>query len=145
LKYKQDIALGDALARPIVAWFINLGWKIDLVAPVPLSRERLRSRGYNQAACLAHPFALNLDLEYQPRVINRIRNTPTQVGLTRTERRENVADAFTGNRTLAGGKNVLIFDDVATTGATLDACARALSQAGAASVYAITAARAVKI
>jgi len=74
--------------------------------------------------------------------LKRIRNTRSQVGLNRAERRDNVANAFEAASSHAAGKSVLVVDDVATSGATLDACAQALWQAGARAVFGFTLARA---
>jgi ComF family protein len=144
LKYRNDIALGEALSRPLISWINTFQWNIDLVAPVPLSKERLRQRGYNQTSYIARPIALGLKILYQPQSISRIKDTPTQVGLSKGERKANVSDAFSANTRLVGGKSVLVIDDVATTGATVDACAQALFMAGACAVYCVTAARAAR-
>jgi ComF family protein len=143
LKYKKDIGLGEALSQPILDWFVRLNWPIDIIVPVPLSPGRLRERGYNQVEYLARPLALGLGKAYKPKALSRIRETASQVGLNRLDRRNNVSGAFYSNSLIVHGKVVLVVDDVATTGATLDSCAKALLNAGAIHVYAITAARAV--
>ena len=110
------------------------------VVPVPLHPSRRRERGFNQAADLAGHLGLPLVT-----ALRRIRFTSTQTGLPAAQRHRNVRDAFALTRaghTLAGATLVLV-DDVSTTGATLEACARVLKQAGVVEVRALTAARVV--
>jgi len=143
LKYHKNIALGWWLAEALGEIFALSGWKVDLVTPVPLGLARLRERGYNQAALLAHPLALRCGLHYEPRAVIRTRETLSQVNLSVSERKLNVADAFRGDHRIVGGKVVLVVDDVATSGATLNACAEALLEAGCRQVYCLTLARAL--
>lgn len=145
LKYKRDIAQGEALCQPMIPFLACQGWALDMVAPVPLGAARLHERGYNQAGLIALPVAVASGLPYQPGAIAKLRDTATQVGLSREERRLNVAGAFRGNNRFVRGKNVLVVDDVTTTGATIQACAEALLQAGASQVYGLTLARAVRL
>ncbi len=110
---------------------------VDWIMPVPLNRIRLLSRRYNQSALLAQEVARLTGLSYQPLVLLRPRRTQSQVGKTADQRRRNVAGAFAISpkwRTKLAGKNVLLIDDVITTGATVNACARTLKKAGAARV-----------
>ncbi len=106
----------------------------DLVVPVPLARARLAIRRFNQAAILAQEVARLTGRRYEPLALQRIKRTQSQVGLSRQQRRENVAGAFAvaeaAKPGLAGAKVVLL-DDVITTGATARACARVLKRAGA--------------
>jgi ComF family protein len=142
LKYRRDLGLADALA-PLLAGFVEqLSWKPHLIVPVPLGGGRIRQRGYNQAALIAQPLALALSIRYVPHDLTRTRETLSQVGLTRSERIQNVKDAFVANSRHVRDRDVLLVDDVATTGATLSACARALRLAGARGVRAVTVARA---
>ncbi len=144
LKYRRDVSLADVLAAQMLAVVEREGWQVDGVVPVPLGPARLRERGFNQAALLAFPLALGLRLPYWGQVLVRWRETRTQVGLSAAERRRNVAGAFRVVREEPiMRKTVLLVDDVMTTGATLDAAARALKKGGAARVYALVAARAV--
>lgn len=108
--------------------------------PIPLHPSRTRQRGFNQAIDLAGHLGLP-----QCTALTRLRATATQTGLPAAQRHRNVRDAFAitrAGRALEGSIVVLI-DDVSTTGATLDACARVLKQAGVAEVRALTAARVV--
>jgi ComF family protein len=142
LKYKGDIGLSETFTTKLVELLVELDWKVDMVTAVPLSRQRLKQRGYNQAGLLGWPLAKALRVSYASQAIVRTRNTDTQVGLSIRERKENVNGAFGADPHIVRGKNVLIIDDVLTTGATMQACARAFLEAGAISVYGLTLARA---
>ena len=144
LKYRRDISMGDAIAAEMLPYVENLrmDWKFDLIVPVPLGKQRMRERGYNQVAMIAKPLAMGLGLQYLPNGLTRRKETRSQVGLSREERRQNVHEAFQAWNG-ANGKNVLIMDDVSTTGSTLSAGAEALYAAGAREVYALTVARAL--
>lgn len=124
------------------------GWnrfalEADLLVPVPISRTRQRQRGYNQAAMLARALAENVAIPFYPQALHRVRSTPSQVGLDRNARRENVRGAFVADPRWVRGKRVVVVDDVCTSGATLEACAAALYQAGAVSVWGFTLARVI--
>jgi ComF family protein len=117
-------------------------WDIDLVVAVPLGVARLKERGYNQAALIARPFALQTCIEYSSRGLKRVRETRSQVGLSFDQRQDNVVNAFSANQGIVNKKRILLIDDVATSGATLNSCGAALYGAGAREVYAMTVARA---
>ena len=111
----------------------------DLLVPVPLHPRRLRHRGFNQALLLAGAFP---EAKVSLEALARVRHTPPQVGLNPKERRDNVHQAFAVARTEeVKGKNVLLVDDLYTTGATVRECARVLRRAGAARVEVLTVAR----
>ena len=103
----------------------------------------MQERGYNQVALVARPLAELSRWEYRPGALVRARETRSQVGLSAVERQENMRDAFRSDPHLVGGRNVLLMDDIATTGATLMACSHALLVSGANAVYALTIARAL--
>ncbi len=132
-----------SLARPIAGLLCRYGRDVlegaDLVVPVPLHRSRHRSRGFNQAEEIARYLPLA-----RAGALRRVRATATQADLPAARRHANVRGAFsaTGRGAVAGAVVVLI-DDVSTTGATLDACARVLLSEGAREVRALTAARVV--
>jgi ComF family protein len=110
------------------------------VVPVPLHASRVRERGFNQAADLAGPLGLPV-----VHALRRVRATATQTGLPSARRHKNVRDAFQPTRAARAVDRaiVVLVDDVCTTGATLEACARVLKACGAAEVRALTAARVV--
>lgn len=143
LKYRRDIGLGDALAAQLVGFVSNLNWPIELIVPTPLGKGRLQERGYNQVGLIAHPLSLAMGITYAPDALARLRETRSQVGLTKDERRGNVRQAFRGNETRTKDRVVLLVDDVATTGSTLSSCAEALYAAGARDVFALSVSRAL--
>ncbi len=120
----------------------SMNREVDWVVPIPLSALRLRERGYNQASLIARPLAWQIGKPFRPGALSRVVATRSQVGLNREQRRANVRQAFRAAPDVAQ-KRVLLVDDVATTGATMDAAARALRQTGAVAVIAITVARAL--
>jgi ComF family protein len=122
--------------------FDRLAWQIDAVIPVPLGVARLQERGYNQAILIARPLALRIGKPLMSNSLIRVRETRTQVGLSYIQRRDNVANAFWADAQSVGNLNVLLVDDVATSSATLNACAQALLGAGSQAVYCLTLARA---
>ncbi|KLN59491.1 hypothetical protein WH96_17575 [Kiloniella spongiae] len=119
----------------------------DIIAPVPLHRRRLLRRRYNQSALLAHGLARLHRKRHVPSLLLRTKNTSSQGQFSMTGRWRNVRNAFVLNKKFekdVDGKNVILIDDVYTTGATLDACARVLKKSGVASVSAIVLARVTK-
>jgi ComF family protein len=143
LKYRRNVALGEALAQHMSLYVRQLDWPIEVVVPIPLGRQRMKERGYNQVGLVALPVAAMHAWRYASRGLARVRETRSQVGLSAAERKENVGGAFAADRRRVSGATVLLMDDVATTGATLAAAAAALLDAGARSVYALTIARAL--
>ena len=118
------------------------GQGIDVVVAVPLHAARLRQRGYDQAALLARAFGARLQQQVVEGVLVRTRATAPQVGLTASERQANVHNAFQCTNSGLKGHQVLLVDDVCTTGDTLEAAAASLLDDGASSVWAYTLARA---
>ena len=117
----------------------------DVVVPVPLHRDRERQRGYNQAGLISKPLARRLGLPHKAVLLMRTRPRPGKQVLTLEKRWESVRGAFaTRPGSQVDNKRVLLVDDVMTTGATLDACARALLESGAKSVLGLTIARAAR-
>jgi len=142
-KYQRKDALADPLADLMLAWADRLP-PVDLVMPVPLHPSRLRTREFNQSLLLADRIARRLKLPLSFEHLERIRATRPQTELDRTDRARNVRRAF-AVREPDGvkGRRVLLVDDVLTTGATVNDCARALKRAGADSVTVLTLARRV--
>lgn len=122
--------------------------EVELIVPVPLHRWRLWKRRYNQAAELARALSRLTKVPAQPSVLIRRKSTPSQGAMPSAEaRRRNVRGAFAvppGQRSAVAGRNIMLVDDVLTTGATVNACARALKRAGAASVFVLALARVVR-
>ncbi|HEX6973992.1 MAG TPA: ComF family protein [Vicinamibacterales bacterium] len=132
-----------SLARPLGVRLASAAAEIlagaDLAVPVPLHRSRRRARGFNQAAEIARYLGLPVT-----NALRRVRATPSQTDLPAAKRHANVRDAFALRRwARIRGRRVVLVDDVSTTGATLEACARVLLEGGAAEVRAVTAARVV--
>ena len=118
------------------------GLEFDWLLPVPLFHVRRRARGYNQSALLAGELARRMGSKTSRRLIKRIRPTVTQTNLTAAQRLSNVQNAFEYRREKKlAGQRVLLVDDVMTTGATVNACAKALKKGGALSVHVLTVAR----
>jgi ComF family protein len=142
LKYNYLSALAQPMAQLMARYVEENAIEADLLVAVPLYGRRQRLRGYNQSALLARELSRLCGLPLAERGLARRRNTPPQARSADAEaRKRNVTDAFVADRRWVEGKRILLIDDVMTTGATLDACARALRQAGAASVWALTFAR----
>lgn len=119
--------------------------RADVVIPVPLHPERQRERGYNQAEVIARIVARALALPLATDLLHRIKNTvPHRAGMDVTQRAESLSRAFVViGRGEIGNRVVLLVDDICTTGATLDECARVLKEVGARAVYGFTVARAL--
>ena len=146
LKYHAVTPLGGWFAARLADLAMREpgSFAADVVVPVPLHPTRLRERGYNQAELIARPLAKRLRLPFRSYLLVRTRPRPDKLKLTRQERWRTVRGAYAlreGNR--VDKLRVLLIDDVFTSGATLDACARALRRAGATSVIGLTVARVV--
>jgi len=144
LKYRHNVGLGEKLAKNLVNLFESLSWDVDFIVPVPLGSKRFQERRYNQVVLLARPLAWDLDIPLKRQALSRVRETRSQVGLSREQRIVNVQNAFAAKKQVVNEKRILLVDDVVTTGATINACAKALKKAGAEKVFAVTLARAVK-
>jgi len=142
LKYRNLRALAEPLAKLLQDYLITNPMPGEVLVPVPLHQKRLRERGYNQSSLLAKELGKLINLPVVDDCLIRQRHAPPQ---TRTstvdERWSNVADAFTCHDHGLRDKQVLLIDDVSTSGATLDACAAALKAAGATSVWGLVLAR----
>ena len=140
LKYRRRMGLGESLARALAPWARALPWPQGCVVPIPLAPSRHKARGYNQVVLVARPLAWQLRRPFCPRALRRL-DGPSQVGMTWQARWRNVRDAFRAEPDIVRGRVIWLTDDVMTTGATLHAAARALKDAGARAVYALTWAR----
>lgn len=146
-KYSDRIYTSDAFAK----WMLRAGEEImqdaDFIISVPMHRLRLITRRYNQAALLANSMAKQSSLPVYHKILLRKKYTKPQASLTFKQRKLNVKGAFIINPKYMDriiNKNIIIVDDVMTTGATIDACIRPLLKAGAASVNVLTIAKTVK-
>jgi ComF family protein len=134
LKFGANLAAGRVLGQLWVEALVERTPPSGAtLLPVPLARSRLAERGYNQALELARPLARRLDLCLHTHGLRRIRATDPQSGLDRRARQRNVNGAFAADPSLRG-QEVIVIDDVMTTGATLAACARALKRVGVARI-----------
>jgi ComF family protein len=140
-KYQGWRRLAEPLALLISERLAIEGLAAPWAVAVPLHRARLRQRGFNQAELLAAEVRRRLDLEAPPGELVRTRYTPPQVGHDRRWRVDNVQGAFEWRGASLAGRSILVIDDVATTGATLEACAAALRSGGSGPIIGVSVAR----
>ncbi|MBP7340817.1 MAG: ComF family protein [Syntrophaceae bacterium] len=143
-KYGRDIPTGGALARFLADCpFDDLDWRrCDAILPVPLHKKRLRERGFNQSLLLARALGKKHGVAVDFSLLKRRKFTLTQTGLSRQEREKNIKGAFEASRAgQIADKNLIVVDDVYTTGATVNECARILKHNGATDVAVVTLAR----
>lgn len=146
LKYDDRLELSLTLGRMMTQAGRELLGESGLIVPVPLHRTRLWSRRFNQAAALADTVSKLSGVAHAPHLLERVKRTRQQVGLTKAQRADNLQGAFRvpdAARPLLEGRSILLIDDVLTTGSTVNASARALLRAGAAQVDVLTFARVV--
>ena len=142
LKYRNIRALATPLAEYLHAYLTANPVPAEVLVPAPLHRKRLKERGYNQSNLIACKLGGLLDLPVVADCLIRQKYVSPQAGAASvTERRANMVDAFVCRNNKLTGKAVIVIDDVATSGATLEACATALKAGGAASVWGVTLAR----
>lgn len=140
LKYNNKKYYADCLAEYMAIAFKKELLPCDLVVCIPLCNKRLKERGYNQSELIAIPFAKGIEKEFDGTILERVKETPTQTKLTFEERQKNISKAFkVHNKQKVKDKIIVIVDDVYTTGATILECAKTLKQAGAKTVYGVTA------
>lgn len=140
-KYQGWRRLARPLAALVAERVVVEGLAAPLVAAVPLHPSRMRQRGFNQSELLATELRARLALLKPPGDLVRTRATPPQVGHDRRWRLANVSGAFAWHGPPLQGRPILLVDDVATTGATLDACASALRDGGSGPVMGVSVAR----
>lgn len=133
----MSIKMGEMMAAVVIEE--PAYWPMDIIVPVPISKGNLKQRGFNQSELLAKQISKVVKRRMYPHLLRRIKETPSQRELTREERVENLLCAFeVTDPALVKGKNVLLVDDVYTTGSTIRECTRILLEAGAESVGVIT-------
>ena len=139
-KYFGARSLGKQYAKIMNEYFADSGFfeKADCIVSVPINKHRLKTRGYDQAGYLAEELAEISNIEFIPNGILRHKNTKPQNTLKLKERFENVKDAFVGGDYNFKGKKVIIVDDIFTTGATINECAKVLKSTVAEKVYFLT-------
>lgn len=138
-KYHNRREIGLLFAKGLARYYNNhMDWPIDLVVPVPLHPKKLRQRGFSQTRLMAEGFCRETGSRLAISALSRVAQTEAQEGLSDKDRIKNVIDAFEGKPSVVKGKNVLLIDDVYTTGATIDGCAKALIDAGAIDIYFMT-------
>lgn len=144
MKYRNVRALAPALASYVSPLLQDIVFEPEVVVPVPMHKSRMRRRGYNQAELLATAVANELHLAVHPGALVRVTSGQSQVRSSGGEARwRNVEGAFICTNGTVSDKRVLLVDDVCTTGATIEACGRALQAVGAREVVAVTVAREV--
>lgn len=134
LKYKNHPEIGEFLGKLMGQAINKSAWgaQIDFIIPLPLHANKQKKRGYNQSEEIAKGIKLLIEKDVKTDILLRGNFTQTQTRKTRTQRWDNVKEAFTLNEhTVLAGKNILLVDDVLTTGATLEAAAAHLRNAGA--------------
>lgn len=137
LKYQEFKSLGIDLGTRIGGVMNDWNIDVDIIIPVPLHKQKLRERGYNQAEYIARGIAGVIEKPICTSAIHRKRYTQTQTKLSAEERRRNMLDAFAiADKTMIDGKSCLVVDDVITTGATTNACAKELLSGGAIKIIA---------
>jgi len=145
-KYGHKLAVGEALgvlmANFSFPFFDCQGY--DLMLPVPLHIKKLRERGFNQSLLLARQLANKWTIPVDFSLLKRQKFTLSQTGLNKKEREENIRGAFVvSDKKKVTGKKIILVDDVYTTGATLNECAKTLRKAGAVEVAVLTLARVI--
>ena len=145
-KYGRKISYGKGLGRFLAhhAAAVFADCSVDLIVPVPLHAKRLRWRGFNQSVLLARQVSRVLNVPLDPWIFYRQHETPPQTQLSEEERQRNVRGVFAlRDQNAVRGQRILLIDDVFTSGATVNECARTLKRAKAEAVYVLTLARAV--
>ncbi len=138
-KYHQDLSKGKSFARLFYNHIDEINdWIIDVVVPVPLHKEKYIERGFNQSEIIAKELSCLSNFDYNNKSLVRVKNTDSQKSLKRADRFQNMQESFFVSDNTFKDKTVLLVDDVYTTGATIDSCAKALLDAEAKNVYFIT-------
>jgi len=147
LKYKNKKDIGIELGRRFGYELLACDWinEIDVIIPVPLSKQKLKLRGYNQSECIANGINEVLQIPIDTDAVLRRKNTSSQTSMTIAQRIENVKDAFeVANASSLIGKHILLVDDVLTTGSTLESCVREIVKVPDAKVSLLTLAYAIE-
>ena len=139
LKFNNKPYISRTLGRYLAKLYTELGWQADIVVPVPMTDARKKWRGYNQAELLTQVFSEETNVPINTEILVKVKETDEQKELSLKDRQNNINDAFrVTDKYYTKGKNILIIDDVMTTGATANACANALKKAYADNVMVLT-------
>lgn len=139
LKYQKCFSAGLFLGKKLGETLRDIisTWGISLIVPVPLHHLKKAERGYNQSTYIAKGLSKELEIPYSERAVKRTRFTESQTTMTLKEREANIDGAFAvRNKNKVKGKNILLIDDVITTGSTISECGKALLDAGSNKIYA---------
>lgn len=132
-----SVRMGQMMADAVLAE--PRFWPLDIIIPVPASKGHLEQRGFNQTELLACQIAKKIKVKMEADILGRVKETPSQRELSKPEREKNLLCAFEAcDSRRISGKNILLVDDVYTTGSTSKECAKTLLEAGAAKVSVIT-------
>jgi ComF family protein len=139
-KYHNHRLYGEFYGKEMSKKYADIikEWKIDVVIPVPIHKKRLKKRGFNQSEIIAKELSKNLSIPMNPYILERIKKTIPQKKLNDVLRKKNIENAFKISKDIVKYKYVILVDDIYTTGATLDECARILMEAGVLKVYFVT-------
>lgn len=143
-KYYEKTEFANNIAKVMISNAREIIDQSDLITAIPMHKDKLRSRGYNQAAILAASIAKYSNINYIPDILIKHKSSESQSGLNREERKANVKNTFKLNPKYSESafrKNILIIDDVLTTGATASECAKVLRRSGCKRIYLLTIAR----
>ena len=141
LKYERDMGLAELVLPDLENLLNTSNFEFDILIPVPLSKNRYKERGYNQTSIWGKLLARIVEKNFLPKALWKKCETASQVSLPAEKRWQNVKNTFSANSKIVKDKNVLLLDDVITTGATLYECTNALLEAGSKNVSALTIAR----
>ena len=139
LKYKESKISADFAGEMIYNKMDLSVYNNPIVISVPMTKKALRKRGFNQSELIANKVAKLSGFEYNDNILIKVKETATQKTLTEAQRRKNLIKAFAvTDKELIKGREILVIDDVTTTGATLNECAKVLKRAGAKRIHAAT-------
>ncbi len=143
LKYDKRYQYGLFLGREIGSHLFDLisGWNADFLVPIPLYHTKMAERGYNQSYYIAKGISNITNTRINTSIVKRVKYTISQTSLDIKEREKNVENVFICKKgKLSGGENLILVDDVSTTGATLNECGKVLKLSGAGNIFGLTAA-----